>query len=189
MNKKTINLTLLALSSILFPSYLFAGQSSLIEAIEKGDVQTVTELIKTGADVNAKDDNGKTPLMYSICLYSEKPGVLPYDGRALNVWDPKSKTAGIVYIAYKKELTGLLLSKGADVNAKDISGKTALMVAAESPWKEQPQEEGPVELLLSKGANVNAKDNNGMTALDFAVKADHKRAIALLRAQHRLEIR
>jgi ankyrin repeat protein len=37
----------------------------LIDAAEKGDIKKVKALIKAGADVNAKDKEGGTALMYA----------------------------------------------------------------------------------------------------------------------------
>ena len=37
----------------------------LYEAIITGDLERVKELIENGADVNYKDEHGKTPLIYA----------------------------------------------------------------------------------------------------------------------------
>ena len=43
------------------------GVTSLMHAAYKGNVQCVKELIAAGADVNAEDENGSTPLIYAAC--------------------------------------------------------------------------------------------------------------------------
>lgn len=56
------------LAFILFPFLLSASQASewkdIFEAVEKGTAEDVRFFIEQGADVNAKDKNGKTPLDY-----------------------------------------------------------------------------------------------------------------------------
>ncbi|MGM3306894.1 ankyrin repeat domain-containing protein [Anabaena sp. WFMT] len=87
-------------------------------------------LIAKGADVNAKDNQGRTPLHF-----------LPYQ--------PNSK-----------ELVELLIAKGADVNARNNQGATPLHFLTS-----QPNSKELVELLIAKGADVNAKNNQGQTLL------------------------
>ena len=58
----------------------------------------------------------------------------------------------------------ILLEAGADINAVSLSGKTPLILAAESTKN--------VNILLEAGANIHAQDNLGDTALFYASYAD-----------------
>lgn len=75
------------------------GESSLMEAAIRGDVASVTLLLEHGADVNAADHRGYTPLLLAA----------QYDGDS-------------------PEIVRLLLDHGADVEAK-AEGETALSLA------------------------------------------------------------
>jgi ankyrin repeat protein len=76
-------------------------QTPLLTAIEKSRLRNTMLLIKAGADVNARDENDRTPLMYAV----EKR-----HGR----WRPVVK---------------LLLAYGAKLDTKDVDGDTALLNA------------------------------------------------------------
>lgn len=76
----------------------------LLTSAKNGDFDNVKHNIKMGADVNAKDEDGKTALM----LVAEQ-----------------SVTATGDKAADLKTIAEHLLEKGADVNAKDKDGKTA----------------------------------------------------------------
>ena len=113
-------------------------------------------LIKYGADVNAKDDSGNTPLLWTswwtVCF-----GIHPSQIRALSPEDNP--------LPQIRKRVKILLSAGADVNAKDKGGQTALMYAAKA------FNGGDVELikiLIDAGANINARDISGYTPLMYA---------------------
>lgn len=68
-----------------------------------------------GADVNAKDNDGKTALMYAV----------------------ETIISPVGYAERKdSKITKLLLDRGADVNARDKYGNTALKLAVENGYEE-----------------------------------------------------
>jgi ankyrin repeat protein len=90
-------------------------------------------------DVNARDDLGKTALMYSSENGLEKSveTILEVEGIDVNAIDCSSKTA-LMYASEngQYEIVELLLKvEGIDVNAKDCSSKTALFCAYEKLLK------------------------------------------------------
>jgi len=93
-------------------------------------------LLANGAEVNAKDSDGITPLHFAV---SRPNGLEPEESR--------------------KDLVALLLANGAEVNAKDKGGRTPLQwTAAGDYFKEMPTSSTEVlELLLVKGADANAR--------------------------------
>ena len=62
--KKTL-LGILMISFILSATVPVLGQENFFELVKTGTPEKVKEAIKAGADVNAKDKDGRTPLMYA----------------------------------------------------------------------------------------------------------------------------
>jgi ankyrin repeat protein len=135
-------------------------------------VKNVRLLLDGGANIEARDEEGSTPLMQAAAFgQTETFKFLVERGAKINVRDkrgmsPLTAAACACAIATMNstfDIVRLLLEKGANVNAYDHDGRTALMMAAGSP------DGAPsVSLLLSYGANAMVKDNKGRTALDFA---------------------
>ncbi|MBQ7263866.1 MAG: ankyrin repeat domain-containing protein, partial [Synergistaceae bacterium] len=54
-----------------------AGQTLLMLAVlMRSDLDTISWLIRSGADVNAGDDDGETPLMHATCHGDDAPKVI-----------------------------------------------------------------------------------------------------------------
>jgi hypothetical protein len=135
-------------------------------------------LVKTGFDVNTRDDNGKTLLMLAAeDGSSEVVEALLDKGADINAKTKDGYTA-LMAAAYggKRTTVTTLLDKGADVNAKDDNGWTALMSAARTGHR------NAAEVLLDRGADVNAKTKGGWTALKAAQGEEHTVIVALLKA-------
>ena len=147
--------------------------SALMGAARRGHIDTVQALIAKGADVHAKNKDGKTALMYVkekdhayIVQLLKQAGAKeippPY------AWDLNADLLKAVKEG-QTEAVKALIAQGADVNAKDLRGMTALMWAALGGHTEA------VKALLEAGADVNAKGSFGigMTALMWAARMGH----------------
>ncbi len=94
-------------------------------------------LLTAGADINAQDDEGKTPLMYAV--------------KEVGLWRDTAL-----------ESVGFLVSHGADITLRDKEGKTALDLFTAKyadrklDGKEKANYEKIVELLTPKKVKKNA---------------------------------
>lgn len=141
--------------------------------------EDVQAAIEKGADVNARDEHGMTPLMYAA-LSSLYPGViftLIRAGADMNARDVN--TATLLMLAAEgngPEMITALVDAGLDVNAQDKDGWTALMFAAVTT-----QRPVVVTTLLQKGASAKMRDKAGYTALDYAQDNEYLKGTEALR--------
>lgn len=136
-------------------------------------------LLAHGADVNARNKQGRTPLHVAVPKKT-LAAVLLAKGADVNAKDSTGMTPLHCCTdrrrhPWNKPFAELLLSNNADVEVKDNHGKTPLHLAAERG------NAAVVDVLITHGASVNVKDDQGHTPLDWAF-AD-KEAVRILR-QH-----
>ncbi|XP_076435297.1 uncharacterized protein LOC143275206 [Babylonia areolata] len=133
-------------------------------------------LLRAGADVNAKDSAGCTPLMWAVTGgHTNTAKLLMEHGADVNTkdcggWTPlmRAVTGG------HTDTAKLLLEHGADVNTKDSAGCTPLMCAVEIGHI------NTARLLMEHGADINTKDSDGWTPLMWAVRRGHTDTAKLL---------
>ena len=144
-----------------------------------GNAETVKLLLERGADVNAKDNDGWTPLQHAAKRGNvEIIKLLLEKGADVNAKSNDGVTA--LMSAAKRgymEIIKLLLEKGADVNANFKGNGTALSLAAEAG------QTNAVGFLLDKNANINATNWDGDTALMTAVEHGKIEVVKLLLAR------
>jgi ankyrin repeat protein len=164
-----------------------AETDRLFKAIRAGDRAALNLALKNGADVNGRDKNGSTPLMYAAFYLSDTAALrqLLDQGANPNVANESGATA-LIWGTGSLEKVKLLVEHGADVQTRSKLGKTALLVAASRDGA------GPVvSYLLAHGANTDVTDSlsglpplpvggGGATALIQAAKARDGEALAAL---------
>ncbi len=140
------------------------------------DTKEIAELlIAKGADVDAMDMQGMTPLnMAASAGHTGIAKLLISKGANVNAKDNQGLTP--LHRAETKEITELLIANGAYVIVKKgDNGWTPLHTAARTGRKEV------VELLIAKGTDFNAKNDDGHTPLDLAIEEDETETANLLR--------
>lgn len=151
-------------------------QSKLVTAIKLHDPSMADCAIEQGANINAIDDDGVTPLILSVLRNSggEMTAYLISKGAEVNCtlegYTPLIIAAKEGYL----DIVQVLISSGADIEAAEETGMTSLMAAAR---------EGHVEIvrvLLDAGAKWNTTTVAGITALDIAEHFENAEIIELL---------
>lgn len=154
------------------------GATALHWAAHFNDLALTERLIKAGANVNAANRFGVTPL---ILAASHGRGARVVEKLLAAGANPDALTREeenallLASRAGDTDSVRLLLAKGAPVWAPEgWRGQTALMWAAAENHPET------VKALLAAGADMRAKTVNGFTALLFAVRAGHQDVVKLL---------
>ncbi len=150
--------------------------TTLIAACALKHMDIVNLLLASGANVNARGNEGENALLAAVGNAALVKLLLSH-GADVNA-KAADGTTPLLAAAIGTSVTTikLLLSHGADVNAKDNSGGTALMEAVGFSRTDM------VRLLLAHGADVNAKENAGDSALGIAKSQRNAPIIALLQS-------
>ena len=144
-------------------------QFPLHAAVRQGDIELVKALLLSnhGADINLRDNWGKTPLHRATCNGHEAIVKLLLDkGADINLQDDWLFWTPLHWAASKghEAIIRLLLDKGTDINLKNNLGYTPLH------WAASLGHEATVKLLLDRGADINLKNNIGWTPLQTATE-------------------
>jgi ankyrin repeat protein len=135
----------------------------LLEACLMGDGERVRRLLEEGADVNARDGCGNTPLHLAVHF----GGMLDRD-------------LGFEWITVLK----WLVERGADLNARDAEGRTPLHDAAMLGYDDAINVLLPFREDLPR-ADPNARDNYGKTPLHYIAEKRNVDGIRLLKEHAR----
>jgi ankyrin repeat protein len=156
---------LIACSALIANAQSRQSEAALRKAAQDGDIKAVNALLAKGTNVNARDETGKTALLW-VAPARDNPEMvqdLISQGADVNATDKNGETA--LMIAASQDNPGIieeLLAAGAKVNAANNVGQTALMEAAFRANIEI------VKTLLAHGADLKLKDKKGRAAFEVA---------------------
>jgi len=187
MSLKTTHL--LAPHVLAFLSLLIAGvmvdrgysqDTDIADAIEQKKFAEAKQLIDTGGDVNAQQNDGMSALHWAV-FYDRQATVkhLLSTGASVNV----SNDYGIrpLTIACQNgsaAIVKLLLGNGADPNTRRDGDESAVSTASRTGSV------GAVTALINAGASPNPRDHRGQTALMWAAAEGNSEVVKLLLNQN-----
>jgi ankyrin repeat protein len=153
------------------------GSTALQWVAHWNDLENADLLIRAGADVNAANDYGITPLWQSCqngsASMTEK---LLTAGADASVALPSGETPLMEAArSGNAQTVELLLNHGADANARESRrGQTALM------WAVAENHPEAAKALIDHGADSRAKSKGGFTPLLFAAQQGNLESVKLL---------
>lgn len=172
----------------------------LMVACMSGCIRSVKILLENHANINDKDVNGDTALIYATrnagqdTSYLEIVQLLIKNNANTNIRGYGGYNA-LMQAAFRRNalMTTLLISeKNTKLNLKDNDGNTALMVCCSKKLSNYPMDEinllSCIKSLLTHGADPNIKNNMGETALMHACSRKHTILVEYLVNFHQINI-
>lgn len=148
----------------------------LHQAIRNGNVDTAALLLDFGADIDARDESGRTALFETLNIPDIRgAALLLKNGIDISCCDLKGDN--VLHEAARKgavEHASRFVDRGIDVNIPNKEGLTSLHLASRYGHLEIAM------LLLRKGAAVDYCDSMGWTPLMYAVSGGNTQSIPML---------
>lgn len=151
----------------------------ILGAVYRGEVSVLEHV--TLAEVNASDDDGRSPLMHAVLAEHADPSIVRFlidRGADVNVADKDQNWTALHFAArdQKEPIVRVLLEAGAKVDPVDVFGNTPLwrVVSTASPNLKIAKD------LLVHGADPYRKSNYGVAPIDIARERGLAGIVALL---------
>lgn len=159
---------ILALLALVIGNYWYFGpKKDFRVTVSIGSLEEVKQAISRGADVNAEDDKGWSPLMYAVAST-----ITPIKDELLDTLDP------LQHRDPSLEVAKALLEAGAKVNHQGNDGNTPLLLAVDDENIEM------VKALLAVGADANISNQKDDFPLYIAELDSQSNEIFLLLLKH-----
>lgn len=143
------------------------GTKPLLEAVFRGELERVADILQAGTDVNEVDRDGRTALHHAaIDGNREMATYLIGKGADIDLQDGIGYTA-LHYSAQNGwgEITSLLIEKGATIDVQDNHGNTPLWKAVFS----YRDDVSTIQQLVSAGASPTLANAHGISPKELAI--------------------
>lgn len=151
------------------------GRAPLLHAAEAGHVVMVQMLLKAGASLHAKDQEGHDAVF--LALKAGRPKVADVLLKAGVMLEPDSLLHQLIAAGMDdRDSIAFLKQQGANLN-RVMDGKTLLNQAVQQQRLEQAKQ------LILAGAHVDEADGAGMTPLQLAIQLGNEDMIRLLKRE------
>jgi ankyrin repeat protein len=149
--------------------------NSVVTATLNRDTPTLKLLLEFGADPDAPDKRGITPLRMSCENREEQAKLLLEWGADPNISAPNWTALAWACDSKQESIVGLLLQYGADPDLKSENGETGLVYACARLF-------GPamIQQMLDWNADPNKKNKQGRTPLQGACEVNQPEVVKLL---------
>ncbi len=160
-------------------NYRFGNRATpLHAAVYNGQADITQYLLSIGADINAVDNDGNTPVLLSVRKQAKQdilPILLRYHPNLSISYGGKGRTAlAISFIKGNYKSAELLLNAGESASEKYKNGVTILMMAVEK------DDLIAARMLIKHHADISASTTKGVTATDIAIRKNDSKMIGLL---------
>lgn len=150
------------------------GTLAFMYAAQMGDIISFKKLLKKVPNVNEKDEDGFTALMYSE--HADITRELIEAGADVNATSNDGRTALMLAASSGFiDIVNILLDNKANVNMATEDGWTALTYAVDHGYLDM------VKILIESGANVNTSSDLDETPLSIAKYSNHSEIVQLLK--------
>lgn len=143
------------------------GETPLHLAARYARSDLTKRLLEAGADVNAQDNTGRTPIHAAVAADAMGVFVILLRNRATNLNSRMHDGTSPLILAARLAIEGMvehLITSDVDINLADNSGKTALH------WAAAVNNTDAVTILLAHGAKPDAQDDKDETPLFLAAR-------------------
>jgi len=162
---------------ICVPAIATMSDEQFTELCVDGSRQQIISALENGANINARDSQGVTALMYAASFNNfEATHLLLERGADLRARDDFGVEAlgHCAMSNHDPEMISFLVNKGSNTNAKSNNGNTVLM------WASNSNKASVVRALLAAGADINAADPDGFTPLIWASFSNSPEVVEVL---------
>ena len=177
-------------------SHIYEASKPLFDAIYNGNIEDILKAISDGIDINSRNEEGFTPLLYAInydqleamkalLSYSNVIDIEMPLNNYTNVYSVKGEnfsgevlfngTTPLQYAIFKgnTNAVNLLIENGADMIKKDYNGYCSLFYASAFSAPDM------IHFLLSKDSSLTKeKSLSGRTVMHFAAMYGNNSAIS-----------
>ncbi|XP_024880819.1 uncharacterized protein LOC112460398 isoform X1 [Temnothorax curvispinosus] len=145
------------------------NQERMFAALEEGNLESLKDCLKRGADINARSVDSWTTLHFAVKGPSLEVVKFILDKNlSVDVKDINGQSLLHIAAAHgRKNIVEFFVKAGLCVNELDKVDRTPLHVAA------QYGHEDIIKFLLKNKANISAQDKNGFPPLHYAIHNNH----------------